>query len=201
MLNLIPALRIKDVTIFDLLNQEFYQGEFLFFSQLAAYLGKVAAIPEADAREIGMLSELVYLYAKLHISLQEKSMANEGFCGSVQMPVLIGDLFLGRFYRFLAESEKEVCLPVYMDFMRQMNGQQVDGLLEHPRTESRTSFCPLLVRKTAEAMAVFAGAQADMQQTLETAAEQYRQQHWDSVQGRQVTSLSALEECLQAEEI
>ena len=50
-------------------------------------------------------------------------------------------------------------------------------------------------------MAVFAGAQADMQQTLETVAEQYRQQHWDSVQGRQVTSLSALEECLQAEEI
>ena len=59
--NVIPALRVKDITIFDLLDQEFHYGEFVVFPKLAAYLGRIAAIPAKDAQEIGRISELVYL--------------------------------------------------------------------------------------------------------------------------------------------
>ena len=64
MLHLAPALRVKDVTIFDLVDQEFYYGEFIFFSRLAAHLSRVAGISAEDGQEIGVLSELMYLSSK-----------------------------------------------------------------------------------------------------------------------------------------
>lgn len=199
MQNLIPTLRVKDATIFDLLDQEFYCGEFIFFPRLASFLGKIAAISMKDAQEIGQISELVYLYTKSHVSVQEKALEEPGFRSKVQMPVLIGDLFLGRFYRMLAEYEKEDCLPIYLDYMKQMSAHEVDQLELYPTAEPDEYYLKLLVEKVADAIAVLAGDSFSGQENLRTAAENFWQEQWPLVWGERIRSLSELEEKLQAE--
>lgn len=199
MQNLIPTLRVKDATIFDLLDQEFYCGEFIFFPCLASFLGKIAEISMKDAQEIGQISELVYLYTKSHVSVQEKALEEPGFRSNVQMPVLIGDLFLGRFYRMLAEYEKEDCLPIYLDYMKQMSAHEVDQLELHATAEPDEYYLKLLVEKVADAIAVLAGEGFSGQENLRTAAENFWQEQWTLVQGERIRSLSELEEKLQAE--
>ena len=108
MLHLAPALRVKDVTIFDLVEQEFYDGEFIFFSRLAAYLSKLAAIPAEDGQEIGVLSELMYLSSKMHVSLQTENESAQGLRTGLQMPVLLGDLLYGRFISALTEAKQDI---------------------------------------------------------------------------------------------
>ncbi len=198
MQNLIPALRVKDVTIFDLLAQEFHYGEFVFFPKLAAYLGRVAAIPLKDAQELGRISELVYLYAKIHSSVQEGSLEDAGFRSNVQMPVLLGDLFLGRFYRMLAECEKENCLPVYLDYMKQLNSRAVDQL-EADKHVFADADLELLAQKVAEAVAVLAGEGFTEGESLKVAAVNYLQEQWPAMYGDVIHNLSQLEDKLQTE--
>ncbi len=196
--NLIPALRVKDVTIFDLLDQEFHYGEFTFFPKLATYLGRIAAIPLKDAQEIGRISELVYLYAKIHSSVKEGSLEDAGFRSAVQMPVLLGDLFLGRFYRTLAECDKEICLPVYLDYMKQLNSCAVDQL-ETGSVVEEQAYVKLLAQKVAEAIAVLAGEGFAEGETLQVAAINYLQEQWSIQYGEAIQDISQLEEQLQAE--
>ena len=197
--NLIPALRVKHVTIFDLLDQEFHYGEFVVFPKLAAYLGRIAAIPAKDAQEIGRISELVYLYAKIHSSVKEGTLEDEGFRSRVQMPVLLGDLFLGRFYRTLAECEKENCLPVYLDFMKEMNSQAVDRLETDVDSDFENEWLELLARKVAEAILVLAGEDVCDSENLQVAAENYLRDQWPTLYGQRISSVSELEIALQAE--
>ena len=197
--NLIPALRVKHVTIFDLLDQEFHYGEFVVFPKLAAYLGRIAAIPAKDAQEIGRISELVYLYAKIHSSVKEGTLEDEGFRSRVQMPVLLGDLFLGRFYRTLAECEKENCLPVYLDFMKEMNSQAVDRLETDVDSDFGNEWLELLARKVAEAILVLAGENVCDSENLQVAAENYLRDQWPALYGQRISSVSELEIALQAE--
>ena len=194
--HLIPSLRVKDVTIFDLLAQEFHYGEFVFFSQLAAYLGRIAAIPAKDAQEIGHISELVYLYAKIHISVKEGTLEDAGFRSGVQMPVLLGDLFLGRFDRMLAECQKENCLPVYLDYMKDLNSREVDRLEQRNHAEPDAYYRNLLAQKVAEAVAVLAGEAFTEKESLQVAAENYLREQWQLVYGERITSLAQLEEKL-----
>ncbi len=196
--NLIPALRVKDVTIFDLLDQEFHYGEFVFFPKLAAYLGRIASIPVRDAKEIGRISELVYLYAKIHRSVKEGTLEVAGFRSAVQMPILLGDLFLGRFYRTLAECGKENCLPVYLDYMKQLNSCAIDEL-ETASVESDHIDLVLLVQKVAEAIAVLAGEAVSDVENLKVAAENYLREQWAQMYGDSICSLTELESKLQAE--
>ena len=197
--NLIPALRVKHVTIFDLLDQEFHYGEFVVFPKLAAYLGRIAAIPAKDAQEIGRISELVYLYAKIHSSVKEGTLEDEGFRSRVQMPVLLGDLFLGRFYRTLAECEKENCLPVYLDFMKEMNSQAFDRLETDVDSDFENEWLELLARKVAEAILVLAGENVCDSENLQVAAENYLRDQWPALYGQRISSVSELEIALQAE--
>lgn len=197
--NLIPALRVKHVTIFDLLDQEFHYGEFVVFPKLAAYLGRIAAIPAKDAQEIGRISELVYLYAKIHCSVKEGTLEDEGFRSRVQMPVLLGDLFLGRFYRTLAECEKENCLPVYLDFMKEMNSRALDRLETDVDSDFENEWLELLARKVAEAILVLAGEDVCDSENLQVAAENYLREQWPALYGQRISSVSELEIALQAE--
>ena len=199
MQNLIPTLRVKVVTIFDLLDQEFHYGEFIFFPRLAAYLGRIAAISMKDAQEIGQISELVYLYAKIHVSVKERALEDPEFCSSVQMPVLLGDLFLGRFYRMLAEYQKEDCLPVYLEYMGQLSGHEVDRLQVHKKAEADDYYITLLVQKVADAIAILAGENAPAKENLQNAAANYLQEQWALLYGERIGSVAELEEKLQAE--
>ncbi len=195
--NVIPALRVKDITIFDLLDQEFHYGEFVVFPKLATYLGRIAAVPEKDAQEIGRISELVYLYAKVHSSVKEGTLEDAGFRSSAQMPILLGDLFLGRFYRTLAECGKENCLPVYLDYMKALNSTAVD-MLEAGKTPDE-SYRVLLAKTVAQAMEVLAGESFAERERLEAAAEKYLSEQWPLVYGERIHTLADLESKLQAE--
>ena len=195
--NVIPALCVKDITIFDLLDQEFHYGEFVVFPKLAAYLGRIAAVPEKDAQEIGRISELVYLYAKVHSSVKEGTLEDAGFRSSAQMPILLGDLFLGRFYRALAECDKENCLPVYLDYMKVLNSNAVDALEAGQQPDE--SYRTLLARTVAKAVAILAGEGYAEGERLQYAAETYLQEQWPLVYGERITTLAELESRLQAE--
>lgn len=192
MLHLAPALRVKDVTIFDLVEQEFYDGEFIFFSRLAAHLSKLAAIPEEDGQEIGVLSELMYLSSKMHVSLQTENESAQGLRTGLQMPVLLGDLLYGRFISALTEAKQDSLLPVYIAYMRQLSAGQVQG-----NGQQDASYVRLLARKTAEAVALAAGM--DDAGQLTAAAEDYWAEQWQRLQREKITTLAALEAVLQAE--
>ncbi len=197
MQNVIPALRVKDITIFDLLDQEFHYGEFVVFPKLAAYLGRIAAIPAKDAQEIGRISELVYLYAKVHSSVKEGTLEDAGFRSSAQMPVLLGDLFLGRFYRTLAEYDKEICLPVYLDYMKALNSTAVDAL--EAGNDPDETYRTLLAKTVAQAIEVLAGESFTESESLQKAAENYLHEQWPLLYGERIDTLNELESRLQAE--
>ena len=193
LLNLVPALRVKDVAIFDLLEQEFHYGEFIFFSQLAAHLGRIANISAKDAKEVGLLSELIYLSSKIHFFVAEKT-DERTQCSALQMPVLIGDLLYSRFVVFLSEFGKVAYLPIYLEYLRQFNQQRIEDLQKQQDTVHTEYIVRLLSQKTAAVVASIAGGNGEMQNTLQTAAENFWQEQWALLYGKRVTSLADLEE-------
>lgn len=201
LLNLIPALRVKDTTIFDLLDQNFYYGEFIFFSRLAAHLGRIAEISAEDAQEVGVLSELIYLSSKIHFFLVEKAETEEQLRAELQMPVLIGDLLYGRFVVSLTETEKKDYLPIYVDYLKQFNRHRIDMLLEQMPMKDEEQYVKLLTKKTAEVIAALADRTSIHRENLEIAAENYLEEQWALLYGEQITSLTVLEEKMQAEMI
>lgn len=198
LLHLAPALRVKDVTIFDLVNQEFYYGEFIFFSRLAAYLSKIAGISAEDGQEIGILSELMYLSSKIHFCLNETTNGEQSLRRGLQMPVLVGDLLYGRFIVCLTESGKKDLLPVYMEYLRAFNAEQVHVLRQNEE-KTGVSYISLLAEKTAEAIMLLADKSSVQLEQLKQVAENYFKEHWTSMQGAPITQLAALENALQAE--
>ncbi len=147
----LSQLRVKDVTVFELLEgtdarDVLTYDAFLFFPRVGAYLGREAGLSGADGRDLGQLSELVYLYARLHGSVGETGGRGD------QLKVLLGDLFLGRFYETLSASGKEACLPVYIEFMRRLNSGGIDALTGGAARGARE----LLLETTAEAAAILA---------------------------------------------
>ena len=198
MLHLAPALRVKDVTIFDLVDQEFYYGEFIFFSRLAAYLSRVAGISAEDGQEIGVLSELMYLSSKIHFSLQETVASEQELRAGLQMPVLIGDLLYGRFIVYLTEAGKKDLLPVYMEYLRTFNAEQVRALQKKQETPGASYIC-LLAEKTADAVVLLADKSSVQAEQLRLVAENYFKEQWTNMQGTPITQLAVLENALQAE--
>lgn len=197
MLHLAPALRVKDVTIFDLVDQEFYYGEFIFFSRLAAHLSSVAGISAEDGQEIGVLSELMYLSSKIHFSLHGTANGAQDLRAGLQMPVLIGDLLYGRFIVCLTEAEKTALLPIYMEYLWAFNAEQV-YTLQQTGERAGASYIGMLVEKTADAVALLAGDGFAKEQ-LRLAADHYFKEQWTSMQGAPITQLAVLENALQAE--
>lgn len=199
LLNLIPALRVKDVTIFDLLDQEFHYGEFIFFSRLANHLGKIVALSKKDAQDVGILSEIMYLSSKIHCSLVEQPETEQQLRAALQMPVLLGDLLYSRLIVHMTETGKTACLPVYLDYLRQFNQQRIDDLVQQKQTLHQEFYLVLLAQKTAAAIALLVGATATVQENLKIAAENYLREQWPLLYGEQITSLEALETRIQAE--
>lgn len=198
LLHLAPALRVKDVTIFDLVDQEFYYGEFIFFSRLAAHLSRVAGISAEDGQEIGVLSELMYLSSKIHFSLQETVASEQELRAGLQMPVLIGDLLYGRFIVYLTEAGKKDLLPVYMEYLRTFNAEQVRALQKKQETPGASYIC-LLAEKTADAVVSLADKRSVQAGQLRLVAENYFKEQWTNMQGAPITQLAVLENALQAE--
>lgn len=194
---LISALRVKDTTIFELLEQEFYYGDFIFFPQLTAYLGRIANINTKLVKEVGILSELVYLYAKIHGSIATEGTKGEKFCKTVQMPVLLGDLFLGKFYKTLHEYAREDTLTIYLEFMKELNRERI-GQLEKPSGKI-FNWIVLLTETTVNVLCMLAGITAEEKDILYNAAQNFREEYGTVFHEERITGLSALEQRLQAE--
>ena len=194
---LISALRVKDTTIFELLEQEFYYGDFIFFPQLTAYLGRIANINTRLVKEVGILSELVYLYAKIHGSIATEGTKGEKFCKTVQMPVLLGDLFLGKFYKTLHEYAREDTLTIYLEFMKELNRERI-GQLEKPSGKI-FNWIVLLTETTVNVLCMLAGITAEEKDILYNAAQNFREEYGTGFHEERITGLSALEQRLQAE--
>lgn len=194
---LISALRVKDTTIFELLEQEFYYGDFIFFPQLTAYLGRIANINTRLVKEVGILSELVYLYAKIHGSIATEWTKGEKFCKTVQMPVLLGDLFLGKFYKTLHEYAREDTLTIYLEFMKELNRERI-GQLEKPSGKI-FNWIALLTETTVNVLCMLAGITAEEKDILYNAAQNFREEYGTVFHEERITGLSALEQRLQAE--
>lgn len=194
---LISALRVKDTTIFELLEQEFYYGDFIFFPQLTAYLGRIANINTRLVKEVGILSELVYLYAKIHGSIATEGTKGEKFCKTVQMPVLLGDLFLGKFYKTLHEYAREDTLTIYLEFMKELNRERI-GQLEKPSGKI-FNWIVLLTETTVNVLCMLAGITAEEKDILYNAAQNFREEYGTVFHEERITELSALEQRLQAE--
>ena len=194
---LISALRVKDTTIFELLEQEFYYGDFIFFPQLTAYLGRIANINTRVVKEVGILSELVYLYAKIHGSIATEGTKGEKFCKTVQMPVLLGDLFLGKFYKTLHEYAREDTLTIYLEFMKELNRERI-GQLEKPSGKI-FNWIVLLTETTVNVLCMLAGITAEEKDILYNAAQNFREEYGTVFHEERITGLSALEQRLQAE--
>ncbi len=194
---LISALRVKDTTIFELLEQEFYYGDFIFFPQLTAYLGRIANINTRLVKEVGILSELVYLYAKIHGSIATEGTKGEKFCKTVQMPVLLGDLFLGKFYKTLHEYAREDTLTIYLEFMKELNRERI-GQLEKPSGKI-FNWIALLTETTVNVLCMLAGITAEEKDILYNAAQNFREEYGTVFHEERITGLSALEQRLQAE--
>ena len=194
---LISALRVKDTTIFELLEQEFYYGDFIFFPQLTAYLGRIANINTRLVKEVGILSELVYLYAKIHGSIATEGTKGEKFCKTVQMPVLLGDLFLGKFYKTLHEYAREDTLTIYLECMKELNRERI-GQLEKPSGKI-FNWIVLLTETTVNVLCMLAGITAEEKDILYNAAQNFREEYGTVFHEERITGLSALEQRLQAE--
>ena len=194
---LISALRVKDTTIFELLEQEFYYGDFIFFPQLTAHLGRIANINAKLVKEVGILSELVYLYAKIHGSIATEGTKGEKFCKTVQMPVLLGDLFLGKFYKTLHEYAREDTLTIYLEFMKELNRERI-GQLEKPSGKI-FNWIALLTETTVNVLCMLAGITAEEKDILYNAAQNFREEYGTVFHEERITGLSALEQRLQAE--
>lgn len=195
MRNLAMAMQVKDSSIFDLLHHTFYERDFIFFAHLAVQLGNLTGCSEKEALEFGELSELLYLSSLLHFSLTEHTETTEQLRAEKQMPVLLGDLLYGRFISALIKNKKTVCLPIYFSYLKQFNADGVEHL-EGRKAYAMGDAIVLLTKKTAEAMAVFAGVEKD---AVTAEAERYLETHWELLQGEKVSTYAALESLLQRE--
>ena len=87
------ALRVKDTSVFELVDYTFYERDFVFFAQLIDHLGVLYNdCDKTELMDFAKLSQLLYLSSLLHFSLTEKTEDLQQLRAEKQMPVLLGDL-------------------------------------------------------------------------------------------------------------
>lgn len=184
-LNLLSNLQVKDLYFQELLNLPVYEGDLLFYGNLAGALGEYSGAEKQHVTEIGLLSELIYLYSLLHYNVAEVSGEEIGFRQSLQMPVLLGDLLLGRFYEAMAECGKDDCLDLYVSYIRDFSAHQMDDMDagKTPKTEM-PSFVMDMALTTAYSVAKYS------EKTPEECvayAKNFTNENWQKMRGSRIT--------------
>lgn len=116
------SLRNND--FFELLGMDFYLQEFLFFPQEAYFFAKINASDEEKAKEIGIVSSLVYLSTKIHFLLNNED--KENFAAKVQFPILLGDLLYGKVIEILSSGSCSAYISDYLIYLQRLNAGTVD---------------------------------------------------------------------------
>ena len=195
MLNLLSNLTVKDLYFSQLLQLPVYERDLTFYTNLADALGKESEAAYTDTQQIGLLSELIYLYSLLHFSVEEVTGEDVSFRTSLQMPVLLGDLLLGRFYEAMAECNKEDCLDYYVNYIRDFSAKQIDAIDAGVPTDASI---PHFVFDMAEVtvQSVLKYSKNTDEAALRSMAEQYVANHWVQDKGMPVTTAEQAEALL-----
>lgn len=115
---------LRNNDFFNLLETKFYLQEFLFFSQEAYFFAKLSHTDEDIAKELGLVSSLVYLSAKIHYFINNE--AKDGFAKKVQFPILLGDLLYGKVIEILSRGVGSVYIDDYLAYLQRLNAVTVD---------------------------------------------------------------------------
>ena len=118
--------KLKNNDFFGLLNMDFYLKEFIFFPRLMSLLADRNNLDDSKAQNLGIVSTLVYLSAKIHYSVSEDN--NDQFASSTQFPILLGDLLYGKVIEVLMSSSCSSFLQDYLRYLQKLNATVVDHL-------------------------------------------------------------------------
>lgn len=124
---------LRNNDFFNLLDTDFYLQEFLFFTQEAYFFAKLNHTDEDTAKELGLVSSLVYLSAKIHYFINNED--NEGFAQKVQFPILLGDLLYGKVIEILSRGVGSVYIDDYLAYLQRLNAVTVDYFADKATAE------------------------------------------------------------------
>lgn len=124
--NYLEIFKLKNNDFFSLLAIDFYLKEFLFFPRLMNLLASRNNLNDNKARNLGIVSTLVYLSAKIHYSINDDKKTT--FAADMQFPILLGDLLYGKVIDVLMSGENSDCLNDYLYYLQELNAAVVDHL-------------------------------------------------------------------------
>ena len=124
--NYLEIFKLKNNDFFGLLAIDFYLKEFLFFPRLMNLLASRNNLNDSKARNLGIVSTLVYLSAKIHYSVKDNKKTT--FAADMQFPILLGDLLYGKVIEVLLSGENSDCLNDYLHYLQELNAAVVDHL-------------------------------------------------------------------------
>ena len=124
--NYLEIFKLKNNDFFGLLAIDFYLKEFLFFPRLMNLLASRNNLNDSKARNLGIVSTLVYLSAKIHYSVNDDKKTT--FAADMQFPILLGDLLYGKVIEVLLSGENNDCLNDYLHYLQELNAAVVDHL-------------------------------------------------------------------------
>ena len=117
--------KLKNNDFFGLLDIKFYLKEFLFFPEFLTFLASRHNLDDNKAQNLGIVSTLVYLSAKIHFSVHDE---NEHYASSMQFPILLGDLLYGKVIETLMSSPYSDYLKDYLAYLQKLNAAVIDYL-------------------------------------------------------------------------
>ena len=118
--------KLKNNDFFGLLDIDFYLKEFLFFPELLTFLASRHNLDDNKAQNLGIVSTLVYLSAKIHFSVHDDK--KDYFASSMQFPILLGDLLYGKVIEVLMSGSCSDYLKDYLHYLQSLNAAVVDYL-------------------------------------------------------------------------
>ena len=197
----VEMIRIKQQSIFDLLDIPFYQEDFCFFPELALALGEAAGITAEQASKFGVLSEIIHLSSKIHLMIAEDTPTAQSERKQMQLPILVGDLLYGRFIHYLTVHDLEQYLPLYLQYLKDLNSHAANSLREGSVWQENkfAKQMEMLAAATAEIFVLVSGE--EKRQALSAKATQMVVEKWPTWLEKKIMSLAELESIAETEKI
>lgn len=197
----VEMVRINHQSVFDLLDMPFYQEDFCFFPELALALGEAAQATPEQASKIGILSEIIHLSSKIHLMIAEETPTVQAERQQMQLPILVGDLLYGRFIHYLTAHDLEQYLPLYLQYLKNLNSCAANSLREQTVWQENkfAHQTQMLAAVTAEVFALICGE--EKQQLLAAKAEQMVAERLSTWMEKKIMSLAELQSIAETEKI
>ena len=197
----VEMIRINHQSVFDLLDIPFYQEDFVFFPKLALALGEDVEMTTEKASKIGVLSEIIHLSSKIHLMIAEDTPTVQKERQQMQLPILVGDLLYGRFINYLTVHNLEQYLPLYLQYLKNLNSNAANSLREQTAWQ-KDKFAHQVEMLAAMTVEVFVLASAEERRELLSAkAKQMVTEKLPAWVEKKIMSLAELESLAETEKI